>query len=155
MSAHYQNKHQVINSSISGETSRGGLARLPELLAQHQPNIILLELGANDGLRGYPIAQIKQNLQRMVDLSKAADAQVILLGIRLPPNLGSRYTQPFFENYAALAKSNALLYLPFLLQGVAQYSDLMQEDGLHPTAAAQPIILDNVLPLVEQALKAQ
>ncbi|MEJ2043585.1 MAG: arylesterase [Reinekea sp.] len=153
LAEHYGDRHQVINASISGETSRGGLDRLSDLLKTHQPDVVVLELGANDGLRGYPIPQIAKNLQEMIDLAKANNAQVIILGIRLPPNLGKRYTTPFFENYARLAKSNALAYLPFLLDNVAQYSELMQSDGLHPTAEAQPLILQNVLPVLDQALK--
>ncbi|MHA7880888.1 MAG: arylesterase [Saccharospirillum sp.] len=144
---------RVINASISGETSMGGLERLPALLERHQPDIVLLELGANDGLRGFPVPTIQDNLAAMIELSQEAGADVILLGIRIPPNFGSRYTEPFFNQYAALAEQYDLPYLPFLLDGVAQFSDLMQADGLHPTASAQPIILENVWPLVENALR--
>lgn len=144
--------HTVINASISGETSRGGLERLPGLLEEYTPAVVLLELGANDGLRGYPINRTTDNLREMIELSREAGAQVILLGIRLPPNFGSRYTEPFFNQYASLAEEYGLLYLPFLLEGVAQFQDLMQSDGLHPTAAAQPVIRDNVWPLVQEAL---
>ena len=145
----------VINSSISGETSKGGLDRLPQLLQTHQPTVLVLELGANDGLRGYPIEQMEENLRQMIELGQAANAKVVLLGIRLPPNFGKRYTEPFFETYATLAKDYGLLYLPFLLEGVAQYSDLMQVDGLHPTKEAQPIILKNVLSIAAEALPTQ
>lgn len=144
--------HQVINASISGETSRGGLDRLPALLEQHQPDLVLLELGANDGLRGYPVPRTTSNLSRMIELSQRAGAEVILLGIQLPPNFGSRYTEPFFQQYADLAEQFDLRYLPFLLEGVALTDALMQDDGLHPTAAAQPMVLDNVWPLVAAAL---
>ncbi|MFG1496808.1 arylesterase [Saccharospirillum sp. HFRX-1] len=144
--------HQVINASISGETSRGGLDRLPALLEQHQPDLVLLELGANDGLRGYPVPRITTNLSRMIELSERAGAEVILLGIQLPPNFGNRYTEPFFQQYADLAEQFDLRYLPFLLEGVALTDALMQDDGLHPTAAAQPQVLDNVWPLVAAAL---
>lgn len=144
--------HAVINASISGETSRGGLQRLPGLLEEFDPSVVMLELGANDGLRGYPIPNTTENLRQMIELSRQAGARVILLGIRLPPNFGSRYTDPFFKQYANLAEDYDLLYLPFLLEGVAQYQDLMQEDGLHPTAEAQPLIRDNVWPLVQKAL---
>lgn len=149
-----QNDHAitVVNASISGETSIGGLQRLPALLERHQPDIVLLELGANDGLRGFPVAGIQENLATMIDLSHQANADVVLLGIRLPPNFGSRYTEPFFNQFAELATQYDLLYLPFLLDGVAEYQNLMQADGLHPTAEAQPIILENVWPLVEKAL---
>lgn len=144
--------YSVINASISGETSRGGLERLPALLDQYEPDIMILELGANDGLRGFQIPQISRNLSEMIDMAQQSGATVILLGIRLPPNFGSRYTEPFFEQYATLADEHEVLYLPFMLEGVAQYRELMQEDGLHPTDEAQPIILDNVWPLVQEAL---
>ncbi|MCH8531274.1 MAG: arylesterase [Saccharospirillum sp.] len=143
---------QVVNASISGETSMGGLQRLPALLERHQPDIVLLELGANDGLRGFPIAGIQENLASMIEISHQANADVIILGIRIPPNFGSRYTEPFFNQFADLAEQYDLLYLPFLLDGVAEYHSLMQADGLHPKAEAQPIILENVWPLVEKAL---
>jgi acyl-CoA thioesterase-1 len=140
----------VINSSISGETSKGGLDRLPGLLSQHKPDIVLIELGANDGLRGYPIKQTTDNLQKMIDLATEQGARVVILGIRLPPNFGKRYTEPFFDQYATLAEKNNLAYLPFLLEGVAGLDSLMQDDGLHPTAEGQPLILENVLPLINQ-----
>ncbi|WP_028669288.1 arylesterase [Saccharospirillum impatiens] len=144
--------YTVINASISGETSRGGLERMPALLSDYKPNVVILELGANDGLRGFQIDHITRNLSEMIELSQQSGATVILLGIRLPPNFGSRYTEPFFEQYATLADQHDVLYLPFMLEGVAQYRDLMQDDGLHPTSDAQPIILDNVWPLVQEAL---
>lgn len=144
--------YSVINASISGETSRGGLERLPALLDQYEPDIMILELGANDGLRGFQIPLISRNLSEMIDMAQQSGAKVILLGIRLPPNFGSRYTEPFFEQFATLADKHEVLYLPFMLDGVAQYRELMQEDGLHPTDEAQPIILDNVWPLVQEAL---
>jgi acyl-CoA thioesterase-1 len=144
--------YTVINASISGETSRGGLERLPALLQSYEPAIVVLELGANDGLRGFQIPGITANLSEIVALSQRSGATVIILGIRLPPNFGSRYTEPFFEQYAMLAEEHELLYLPFMLEGVAQYRKLMQVDGLHPTAEAQPIILNNVWPLVQEAL---
>ncbi|MEX2320388.1 MAG: arylesterase [Saccharospirillum sp.] len=144
--------YTVINASISGETSRGGLERLPALLNQYEPGVVILELGANDGLRGFQIPHITRNLSEMIDMAQQSGATVILLGIRLPPNFGSRYTEPFFEQYATLANQHEVLYLPFMLEGVAQYRELMQDDGLHPTDEAQPIILDNVWPLVQEAL---
>lgn len=144
--------HRVINASVSGETSRGGLDRLPALLDEHAPDLVLIELGANDGLRGYPVPRITTNLSRMIELSQRAGAEVILLGIQLPPNLGARYTEPFFQQYADLAEQFGLSYLPFLLEGVALNDALMQADGLHPTAEAQPLVLNNVWPLVNTAL---
>jgi acyl-CoA thioesterase-1 len=143
----------VINSSISGETSKGGLERLPGLLEVHQPSILILELGANDGLRGYPLPQLRANLVRMIEMAQAENTQVVVLGIRLPPNYGRRYTEPFFNLFNEVAADYDLPYLPFLLDGVAQFSDLMQADGLHPTAEAQPIILENVKPLVDSLLQ--
>lgn len=143
---------QVINSSISGETSKGGLERLPALLSEHQPDMVILELGANDGLRGYPIKQMRENLQAMIELAQQANAKVVVVGIRLPPNFGRRYTEPFFNTFADLAANHDAAYLPFLLENVAQFETLMQNDGLHPTQAAQPIILDNILPVIETAL---
>lgn len=142
----------VINASISGETTQGGLARLSGLLDQHQPNTVVLELGANDGLRGYPLSQMQNNLEQMIGMAQARGARVVLVGIRLPPNLGNRYTEPFFNTFKSLAEAYDLLYLPFMLEGVAEFENLMQSDGLHPTADAQPTILDNILPLVEQSL---
>ncbi len=148
----YEGEHKVINSSISGETTQGGLARLPALLEEHQPDIVVLELGANDGLRGFPIPLIEANLQQMIDLNKENGVETIVIGIRLPPNMGTRYTKPFFDNFAAIAEKNDLAYVPFLLEGVAQYRDLMQADGLHPTQQAQPLILKNVLPAINPLL---
>ncbi|MDB9894669.1 arylesterase [Reinekea forsetii] len=145
-------EYRVINTSISGETSKGGLDRLPALLDTFQPDILMVELGANDGLRGYPIDQMYDNLQKMITLAQNQGIEVILLGIRLPPNFGKRYTEPFFNSFAELASINDLLYLPFLLENVAQFPDLMQADGLHPQKAGQPIIVDSVRPLIERAL---
>ncbi|ATX76031.1 carbohydrate esterase, CE3 family [Reinekea forsetii] len=145
-------EYRVINTSISGETSKGGLDRLPALLDKFQPDILMVELGANDGLRGYPIDQMYDNLQKMITLAQDQGIEVILLGIRLPPNFGKRYTEPFFNSFAELAQIHDLLYLPFILDNVAQYPDLMQADGLHPTKAGQPIIVESVRPLIERAL---
>jgi len=145
-------EYRVINTSISGETSKGGLDRLPALLDKFQPDILMVELGANDGLRGYPIDQMYDNLQKMITLAQDRGIEVILLGIRLPPNFGKRYTEPFFNSFAELAQIHDLLYLPFILDNVAQYPDLMQADGLHPTKAGQPIIVESVRPLIERAL---
>ncbi len=146
-------EHTVVNASISGETTRGGLQRLPGLLDRYQPDHVILELGGNDGLQGQNIPEIRQRLQDMIDLSAAADAEVILLGIRIPPNYGPRYTEPFFNMFGELAEANDLDYfLPFLLDSVAEDPDLMQSDGIHPTAAAQPIILENVWSILPEAL---
>lgn len=148
-----EHNHEVINASISGETTRGGLQRLPGLLDRYQPDYVMLELGGNDGLQGQNIPEIRQRLQDMIDLTKDAGAEVILLGIRIPPNYGPRYTEPFFDMFGALAEHNDIDYfLPFLLDSVAENPDLMQADGIHPRVAAQPIILDNVWAILPEEL---
>jgi acyl-CoA thioesterase-1 len=135
---------QVVNASISGETSEGGVRRLPALLKEFQPDWVLLELGANDGLRGYPVAAISANLGRMVTMSQQSGAQVAVLGIQIPPNYGARYTKPFFAQYAMVAKQYDTQLVPFILEDVAINTELMQDDGLHPTIEAQPLLLNNV-----------
>ena len=145
-------EHRVVNASISGDTSSGGAARLPALLAQHQPELVIIELGGNDGLRGQPLVQLQQNLARMIDASRAAEAEVLLLGMRLPPNYGQRYTQAFAQVYADLAAGKQVALVPFLLEGVGGVPGMMQADGIHPTAAAQPIMLENVWPTLEPLL---
>jgi len=135
---------QVVNASISGETTSGGLTRLPELLRQHQPELVLLELGANDGLRGLPPKIITNNLEKMLILSKESGAKVMLIGILLPPNYGPAYLARFEQIYPKLAKKHQLPLVPFLLEGVADKPSLMQDDALHPTAEAQPKILETV-----------
>jgi acyl-CoA thioesterase-1 len=142
----------VINASISGETTAGGLRRLPALLAEHSPGLVIIELGANDGLRGYPLQGLKSNLTQMVSLSQQAGAKVILLPMEIPPNYGPRYTTGFRETYRTVAEDTDSLLSPFLLDGVATDPALVQPDGLHPTVAAQPLILANVLPTVTRAL---
>ena len=135
---------QVINASVSGETTQGGVRRLPALLEKFEPRWVLLELGANDGLRGYPIVNITANLSAMIEQVQASGAKVAVLGIQLPPNYGARYTSPFFAQYATLAKKYNTALVPFLLENVAGNSELMQADGLHPTLSAQPIIIANI-----------
>ncbi len=135
---------QVINASVSGETTQGGVRRLPALLSQFQPQWVLLELGANDGLRGYPVVNITTNLAAMIEQSQLAGAQVVVMGIQLPPNYGARYTAPFFAQYETLAGRYKTARVPFILDNIAIHNDLMQPDGLHPTPEAQPIIVDNV-----------
>ncbi|ALP54817.1 arylesterase [Candidatus Tenderia electrophaga] len=137
-------KYQVINASISGETTAGGLSRLPALLQRHEPDIVILELGANDGLRGLSLNDMHANLARMIELSRARGAEVLLLGMQLPPNYGPTYTRQFHEVYARLAESEDVALVPFLLAGVAQQRSLFQADGLHPSAAAQDELLENV-----------
>lgn len=143
---------QVVNASISGDTSAGGLARLPALLAEYRPALVMIELGGNDGLRGTPLAQLQQNLANMIAASKSSGAQVLLLGMRLPPNYGKRYTEGFAGVYEQLAATHQVPLLPFFLEGVGGVPGLMQADGIHPTAAAQPRLLDNIWPLLEARL---
>ena len=146
---HPTNHWRVINASISGDTSEGGLRRLPVLLEEFQPDWILLELGANDGLRGYPVPTISKNLGNIIRQTQDFGAQVAVLGIQIPPNYGERYSQPFFAQYSQLAKELDTLLVPFLLEDVAINPMLMQKDGLHPTQSAQPIILNNVLQYID------
>ncbi len=147
--------YQVVNASVSGETTDGGLSRLPATLDTHSPAIVILELGGNDGLRGLPVANIKQNRTTMVEMSRAAGATVILAGIQIPPNYGPRYTGPFTAQFAEIAHAYSLPFIPFLIDGIAQRAELMQNDGIHPTAEAQPLVLDNVWPVLEQVIAAQ
>ena len=143
---------RVVNASVSGETTDGGLARLPAALATHKPAVVILELGGNDGLRGLPVASIKQNLLQMVTLSQAAGARVILAGIQIPPNYGPRYTGPFTSQYQEIAEDLALPLIPFLIDGIAQQPELVQDDGIHPTAEAQGKVLENVWPVLAPVL---
>lgn len=145
-------EHRVVNGSVSGETTGGGLARLPALLSSSQPDIVILELGGNDGLRGLPVAAIRNNLQQMIELSQQAGAQVLLVGIQIPPNYGPRYTGPFYAQYEELADQYGTELIPFLLDGIAEYPQWMQDDGIHPTAEAQPMIVDIVWPVLESML---
>lgn len=145
----------VINASVSGDTTAGGLARLPRLLEQHEPALVVIELGGNDGLRGMPPGNMQQNLSAMVERSLDAGAEVLLLGMRIPPNYGVRYTQAFEQVFTDISKEYGVALLPFVLDGIAGEADqsLMQSDGIHPTAAAQPRILDNVWPYIESWLQ--
>ena len=145
--------YQVVNASVSGETTAGGLARLPRALDLHKPKIVILELGGNDGLRALPIAQMRANLVRMVDLASAAGAKVLLLGIRMPPNYGPEYTEQFRLCYSDLARDKKLPLVPFLLNDVAQSPNLMQADGMHPNELGQPKLLANVWPSLKPLLR--
>lgn len=146
---------QVVNGSISGETSTGGLARLPAMLDSYQPDLVILELGGNDGLRGLPIATLEQNLRSMITQIRATDAEVLLAGIQIPPNYGPRYTVPFFELYGRLADEENVPLIPFLIEGIPQQPELMQNDGIHPRAEAQTMIVDNVWPFLQPMLAAE
>ena len=145
--------YQVVNASVSGETTAGGLARLPRALMLHQPKIVILELGGNDGLRALPIAQMRANLVRMIDLSTAAGAQVLLLGMRIPPNYGPDYTEQFRLCYTDVAREKKLPVVPFLLNGIALTPNLMQADGIHPDDLGQPILMANIWPSLKPLLR--
>ncbi|HXR92696.1 MAG TPA: arylesterase [Steroidobacteraceae bacterium] len=145
--------YETVNASVSGETTSGGLQRLPRALQLHQPGILILELGANDGLRGLPLATTRQNLQKMIALAKQSHARVLLVGMRIPPNYGPRYTTDFAQMYPEIASREGLPLVPFLLQSVALDSSRMQSDGLHPNARGEPAVLDTLWPQLEPMLK--
>ena len=137
-------QYKVINASVSGETTSGGLSRLSATLKEHQPNIIILELGANDGLQGLPLPLMKANLSEMIVKSKKNGAKVLLIGMKIPPNYGSMYSQSFSQKYQLLSKEHKVLIVPFMLKGMENQPDLIQDDGLHPNAKAQSMILENI-----------
>jgi acyl-CoA thioesterase-1 len=145
---------RVVNASVSGETTAGGLSRLPHVLSVQQPRIALLELGANDGLRGLPLTQTQANLDQIITQLQAQRVAVLLLGVRLPPNYGERYTREFSAMYEQLAAAHKIPLLPFLLERVALTPGLMQQDGLHPNAQAQPLLLENVWPRLVPLMRA-
>ena len=145
--------YEVVNASITGETTAGGLARLPRALAAHHPAVVLLELGGNDGLRALPLEQMQENLERMIELARQSGARVVLLGMRIPPNYGPRYTDRFHATFAALAARDHVAFVPFLLERVALDPERMQADGVHPNAAAQPELLDTLWPVLEPLLR--
>jgi acyl-CoA thioesterase-1 len=142
----------VINASVSGETTQGGLSRFSALLATHKPNWVVLELGANDALRGYPLNQTTINLEKMIEQAHQENAVVLLVGNQIPQNYGKRYTQMFFNLYKDIASKYNVAYLPFMLKGVALNKDLMQNDGLHPNKEGQPLVLQNILPYLQPLL---
>ncbi|WP_374604224.1 arylesterase [Niveibacterium sp.] len=146
-------RYTVVNASVSGETTAGGRTRLPAALAQHKPAIVILELGANDGLRGLPLKPMQENLSEMVRLAKKSGAKVVVVGMRLPPNYGPDYTEKFRNTFADVAKAEGTPLVPFLMEGFAQTNTYFQADGLHPTAAAQPRVLDNIWPTLKPLLK--
>lgn len=145
-------QHKVVNGSVSGETTSGGKARLPALLKMHKPQVVVLELGANDGLRGQPPQRMAANLTQMIRDSRAAGATVVLLGMKIPPNYGAGYTRSFEKVFVAVSQAEKVDLLPFFLEGVGGVDSLMQADGIHPTAKAQPRLLDNAWPLIRKAL---
>lgn len=145
--------HRIINASSSGETTGGALARLPRMLALHRPVIVIVELGGNDGLRGLPIADIRRNLTAIIRTSQQAGARILLVGMKIPPNYGPSYTRDFHALFGELAREFKLPSVPFLLEDVVTDEDLFQADGIHPTAAAQPLLLREVWPQLEPLLR--
>ncbi len=142
------NDIEITNGSISGETTQGGLTRLPKALKKVAPDIVILELGANDGLRGLPPSVTKKNLTKMIELADKANAKVILLGMRIPPNYGMAYSKRFESAFSELAEQYQLPFIPFFLENIVTDLKLLQEDELHPTAEAQPLLLKNILPTI-------
>lgn len=151
--AEHRYDYQVINASITGDTTSNGLARLGSLLTKHQPQITIIELGGNDGLRGLDIDIIRHNLEKIINEIKKTGSKILVLGIRLPPNYGVSYTQQFQQIYLNLAKRSDVEVVPLFLSGVDEQTTLMQQDGIHPSAAAQIKLLDNMWPTVEKMLK--
>jgi acyl-CoA thioesterase-1 len=145
--------YQVINASVSGETTAGGLARLPRALELHHPGIVIIELGGNDGLRALPIAQFRDNLTELVALASASGAKVLLLGMRMPPNYGPQYTEQFAKVFSDLGRDKKIPSVPFLLTDIALNQKLLQGDEIHPNADGQPILLNNVWPALQPLLK--
>ena len=146
-------KHQVVNASLSGETTAGGLSRLPGVLQQHKPDVLVLELGGNDGLRGQPVPLMAKNLTAMIGQARQQKARVLLVGMRIPPNYGKAYTEAFAATFPQVAKATKTPLLPFLLEGVGGRPELMQDDGIHPNAQAQDRLADNVWPHLKPLLK--
>lgn len=144
--------YRVVNASVSGETTGGGLVRLPRALEVHQPSLVVLELGGNDGLRGYPIDKIRENLDAMTRMSLSAGADVLLIGMVLPPNYGRRYIEAFTNIFSTVAETHDIPLIPVLLDGIATEESLIQRDGIHPTPEAQPMIVEQVWPVLEGML---
>ncbi|MDF0535126.1 arylesterase [Shewanella yunxiaonensis] len=146
-------EHTIINGSVSGETTAGGLRRLPGLLQSSHPDVVLIELGGNDGLRGFSPRELKNNLSRIIDLSRQSDAEVLLSQVMVPPNYGPRYEKAFTAVYDELAKQESVTLIPFFMTKIAPHPELMQRDGIHPNEQAQPQITSFMLPWVKQALE--
>ena len=148
----YPKQHKVVNASVSGETTSGALARLPKLLQTHRPDVVVIELGGNDGLRGQPPQMIQKNLANLIQHSQKAKAKVVIFGMKMPPNYGSAYSKAFENNYKVVSQQYKVKLLPFFLEGVAGNKQLMQKDLIHPNAKAQPILLNNAYPYIKGAL---
>ena len=144
--------YSVVNASISGDTTAGGLARLPRVLERHRPRIVIVELGGNDGLRGLPVPRLRANLDEMISLAVQAGARVLLTGIQIPPNYGPHYARAFAEVFPTVARERGVPLIDFILKDVALDPDLMQADGIHPNAAGQPVILETVWPVLAELL---
>ncbi|WP_438951774.1 arylesterase [Porticoccus sp.] len=147
--------HRVVNASISGDTTGGGLSRLDTLITEHEPDFVLIELGGNDGLRGYPIPRMEQNLRAMIDLSRANDTQPILFAMQMPPNYGKRYSDQFADVFPKLAAEEQVPLIPFIFEDIATDQTLIQEDGIHPTEAAQPLITERAMQLLLPLLNGE
>lgn len=147
-----KSNYKVVNASLSGETTTGGASRLPKVLQQHQPKILILELGGNDGLRGQSPVLMHKNLQVMIQQAKKHKTQVLLLGMKIPPNYGKAYTQAFEKVFAEVAKQEKVVFVPFFLEGIGGHDNLMQSDGIHPNQAAQAMLLANVWPALQGLL---
>jgi len=147
-------EYRVVNASVSGETTQGGLARLPRVLETHKPDVVIIELGGNDGLRGLPLGASRENLKKSIDLARKANARVVLVGMVIPPNYGPRYGQQFRDMFAALVHEYQLSFVPFFLDKVALNPDLMQADGIHANAKGQPQLLENLWPKLKPLLVA-
>jgi len=145
--------YRVVNASVSGETTGGGRTRLPRALDLHKPDIAILELGSNDGLRGLPLEQMRANLEAMIQLAKGRGAHVLVAGMQMPPNYGATYTTGFRNSFSELAERHQVSLVPFFMEGIALKDELMQADDLHPNEAGQPLLLDNVWPFLEPLLK--
>jgi acyl-CoA thioesterase-1 len=145
--------HRVVNASVSGETTGGARGRMARAMELHDPDVVILELGGNDGLRGLPLRQVRQNFEYMIEQAKAAGAAVVLVGMRMPPNYGATYADQFHALYGELGKKYGIPVVDFFLEGVALDDKLMQSDGIHPTAEAQPRMLDNLWPALQKVLK--
>lgn len=145
--------YKVVNASVSGETTAGGAQRIDAALRAHRPSVVVLELGANDGLRGQPIEVMRRNLEAMIDASRRAGARVLLIGMRLPPNYGRSYTEKFHQTYLDLARKHRVPVVPFLFEGFAENRQYFQGDAVHPTAQAQPVMLETVWPALKPLLR--